>query len=146
MLTLKQQTAACVISVFMFGAVSQAKNEPAVNTDGRQDIFYGPAIISKCNHVQLYRVDDRKNDKPLSIDYRSGNFKKTKAWLFQNVYKALNRRSEGSRSMPKYCIALSTLEKKEIGSDLLLIFPLTADTLGEEYEKKIELLRNTILH
>ncbi len=141
MVTFKGSKTLFLCSILTFVTFSVLNVIMAFAKETGQYIFYGPAIIHCCRHIELYRPNFQKPETPISVDFDCEKFPAAKRWILKNVYHSLNQPIDATRSKPNYCIALYTEKRKDRASDLLLIVPLTAETLGADFDLKVEALR-----
>lgn len=94
------------------------------------------------NFVSLYRVSDSKNNVLLRSEDES--LQKSKLWILQNLYPFLNSGKETTKSVNDYNVSLNIVRNKCF-VDALLIVPLNQDTLGPDYQSKIDELRAIML-
>jgi len=121
--------------------------EQSMSMSNYHDVFFGPAVIYGAKHIKLYRPQRRGAESQVEssaeVYVQEPNFSTVREWVFKNIYPVLNSKRQIPMEAPEYCLALSTLQNRNM-ADILLILPLNRETLGPDYLEKISELRSIL--
>jgi len=123
-----------------------AGTQPTMSESNDNDIYVGPAVIGCCKHIYFYRPVDPHLDQTLNINCGDKNFGRTKQWIFDNLYGAVNRTKQTGGQQAEYVVALFSQRTGAVSSpmDVLLNVPLNSNTLGPDYQSKIAEFRKLL--
>ena len=127
------------ILFLLFAGVTSSLFPTAVGAEPPEEtssIVIGPAIFNCCKLVRLVSETHRHDE--IETDSTQKNFQQTQKWLISNVWTKISRTPK-IQSKAEYLLYLhaDVDGAKDITSTILLGIPLTAETLGSDYQRKI---------
>lgn len=129
-----------VVITILFSPSTDADSSKRTNS-----IFIGSAIFNCCQLVRL--VSEKHRGYEIEVGSSQENFQQTRKWLIENAWVNISRGLK-IESKSEYLVYLygdtedPANKVSDITKTILLGIPLTTETLGPDYQRKIDELHS----